>query len=631
VEIRSRKGNINQPMILLSGLTILTFSLLIFFLILRNIFGNFSVANLTPDFNLVWDMFSGKKPKVAILYSKYTENMLPEGSTWLKDNVSTWRKFLGETKTSFELIDDAVIENGKHLDYKIIILPGSKSLSDREIINLKKYLDNGGSIFATSGTASYSADGKWRGWDFFSEVFGVKYSREISGEELTKVHTIRGGLPLTAGVPTGFLLKVAAWDRPIAVEVLDPRTTQVSFWYNYRLQSGLVREEIKKTAGIIYGSYGKGRFVWMGFEPNSVMGVQEDYIYYDKIFKNSISWLSYAPIGFIKEWPEGYEAAAVIAPSFKRNIDNVGNMLDILSAERVPATFFVDESVVSKNKNIVRALSNYGEVAALVDIGYLASVDDTVNKLHDLNTQTGNLRKVKLSFEEVMKKPVNGLMPYNGLFDNNTIHALINSGYNYVMTDSLTDRSVPQAVTMAKERIVTMAKTARDDYEIIRDFGLFQSDFQYYTYQEDIDRILFEGGLYILKLHSDYQLRAENTAVVKDLIKDLKRKKFWIATAEEIGNWGKKKSYVDLRIDKRGESRVVVRISNSGSVEMERIVVQVELNEIAEGLALNSDIIGTKSAIFDYDKVSNTVYIHISNLKPGESRIYYLDYNKRNA
>jgi peptidoglycan/xylan/chitin deacetylase (PgdA/CDA1 family) len=631
VEVTSRKGKINQPMILFSGLVILVLSVLIFFLILRNIFGNFSTAALIPDFEQLQNYFSGKKPAVAVLYSKYTENMLPEGSSWLKDNVGTWRKFLADSKTKFDIIDDEVIESGKHYDYKVIILPGAKSLSDREIANLKKYLDDGGSIFASSGTASYSADGKWRGWEFFSEVFGMKFSREISGEELSKVHTIRGGLPLTAGIPTGYLLKIAAWDRPIAVEVLDPRTTQVSFWYNYRLQSGLVREEIKKTAGIVNGTYGKGRFVWMGFEPNSVIGTKDDYTYYDRLFKNSMSWLTYAPMGFVREWPDEYNAAAVIAPSFKRDIDNIQNMLDILSTEKVKATFFIDENAGTKNKNLIRALSNYGELAALIDIGYLNSVDDTVNTLDDVKIQSQKLKQVKASFEELTKKPLNGLLPYNGLFDNNTLQALVNSGYLYVLTDSLTDRSVPKAVYLNKERIMSMTKTARDDYEVIRDFGLSEPRFQFYTYQEDIDRILFEGGMYILKLHNDYQLRAENTGVVKELIRDLKKKKFWITTADEIGEWAKKRSHVDVRIDKRGDTRVVVRISNSGLTEVDKATVQLELNDFADELMLTSDIIGTQAPVYDYDRTTNSVYLHISELKPGESRIYYVDYKKRNV
>jgi len=57
----------------------------------------------------------------------------------------------------------------------------------------------------------------------------------------------------------------------MACEVVEPRTTQASTWYNFKRDSGLVRDAIEKSAGIAYGTYGKGRFVWMGFELNSVL------------------------------------------------------------------------------------------------------------------------------------------------------------------------------------------------------------------------------------------------------------------------------------------------------------------------------------------------------------------------
>jgi peptidoglycan/xylan/chitin deacetylase (PgdA/CDA1 family) len=629
VEVNSRKGKANQFLILLNGLAILILAFLIYFLIMRNVFGNFSTSSILPDFKALTDYFSGKKPAVGVLYSTYTENMLPQGSTWMSDNISAWKKQLNSTGVSYEIINDEVIETEKHYDYKIIILPGSRSLSDREIVNLKKFLDNGGSVFATSGTASYARDGKWRGWEFFSEVFGVKFSKEITKDE-NRIHTLRGGLPITANLPTGYPLKLASWDNPIAVEVLDPRTKQVSFWYNYRLQKGLVREEIKKTAGIVYGNYGKGRFVWMGFEPTSVIGVQEDYVQFDKLFRNCINWLSYVPIGFMREWPEGYDAAAVIAPAFSANVGNIDNMMDILASEKIKATFFIDEETGVRNKNLLRAVSSVGEVAALVDIGYLRSINDTLNSLNDQETQTKKIQRIKAAFENLTKKPVTGLLPYNGLFDANTVKSLMAAGYNYVLTDSLTDRSVPKTLIFKDNRILSMTKTARDDYEIIRDFGLAEPEFQYYTYQEDIDRILFEGGMYVLKLHNDFQLRSENYAVVKEIVRDLKRKNFWIATADEISRWSENRSYADIRVEKRGESRVVVRISNPGVSPLLKSVVQVEISEHAEDLALNSEIIGTTPAAFDYDKTTNTVLLHINDLKPGESRIYYLDYTKRN-
>lgn len=628
MEVKSRKrGRINQFLIVSSGILFLLGSILIYLFILRGVFGRFSAHQLVPTPKSIKKVIWGERPLVAILYSEYTENMLPEGSTWLNDNVNTWRKFLTNAGYRFDIITDGTLEEGKISQYKLLILPGSKSLSDREIIELKKYENAGGSVFATSGTASYSSDGKWRGWDFFSEVFGLKFSEEISRDDVTKIHTLRGGLPITANIPAGFPLRVATWDKPMAVEVMDPRAKQASFWYNYRLQGGLSREEIKKSAGIVFGNYGLGRFVWMGFEINSVIGVQEDYIVFDRLFNNCMSWLTYKPIAFVKDWPASYQGAAVIAPTVSKDADNIKNLLGILKSEDVKATFFVNPKIAVKQKALINSLGNYGEISSLVDIGYLSSINDTVNHLNDFKTQVLKLSDAKRLLESITHKKVDGFEPEYGLYDQNTIKALIKSGYKYVLTDSLTDRSVPKTIIRGDSLLIGMTKTARDDYEVIRDFGLTVPDYQFYTYQEDIDRELFEGGMYIYKMHSDFQCQPNYVEVADKIIKDLKKKHFWITTASDIEKWWAKRHYIEVRVSKRGNTRVALIVSNPGKQHINGLVVQLNLNEAAYNISLSTEIIGTKLARLEFDKQNHIVYVYIDNMEPGESRTYYIDYN----
>ncbi|HEX7357783.1 MAG TPA: polysaccharide deacetylase family protein [Ignavibacteriaceae bacterium] len=619
---------INQFFIFISGFIILISAILIYYFILRGVYGRFDTSDIFPSSKNIQDFFFGKEPDVAILYSKYTENTLPVGSTWLDDNISTWKKFLDNLNLKYELISDQKIESGDYSKYKLIILPGTKSLSETEALQLKKYLENGGSVFATGGIGSYSDDGKWRGWEFLNQVFGLQFTHEIKPDEFSKIHTICGSLPITANIPTGFPLKVATWDRPMAVEVMDPRTTQVSFWYNYRMDDGLVREEIKKSAGIAFGNFGKGRFMWMGFELNSIIGLQEDYIYFERLFNNSIKWLMYFPIAYVRDWPTGYEAAATIAPVLTDDVENIKNVLPIIKNEGISATFFVDPFVAENNKELVRKISGYGEIAALVDIGYLASINDKFNKLNSYSEQLKKLNSAKEKLEKISSSVVSGFLPYYGLFDQNTLNAVINSNYKYVLTDSLTDRSVPKTIIRGDKRIVTMTKTARDDYEIIRDYGLTLPEFQFYTYQEDLDRVLFEGGMYILKLHTEYQCRSDYVNIVKDLIKDLKKKKFWIATASEIQKWYEKRDYIEIKADRRGKTRVALKVSNPGIESINNLVIDLDLNDYAQNITIGSEIIGTRAASVKHTAGSQMVYLYIDDLKPGESRQYYIDYDQ---
>jgi hypothetical protein len=173
-----------------------------------------------------------------------------------------------------------------------------------------------------------------------------------------------------------------------------------------------------------------------------------------------------------------------------------------------------------------------------------------------------------------------------------------------------------------------MTKTARDDYEVIRDFGLTLPDFQFYTYQEDLDRVLFEGGMYIFKLHTDYQCKIENIGVVRDIIKELKRKKFWITTASEIQKWYEKRDYIEIRSDRRGKTRVAVKVSNPGVESINNLVIDIDLNDFANNVTIGSELIGTRSASLKHTNGSQMVYLFIDDLKSGESRQYYIDYDQ---
>ncbi|MBT8377613.1 MAG: hypothetical protein KJN64_00125 [Ignavibacteria bacterium] len=612
----------------LSGIIVMIISVLVYLLILKSVYGRFDTAQLLPDFSSAEDLLFGSSPKIAILNSDYTKYMLPDESTWQQENLKTWQKFFNNISANSDVISDQQIEAGEHFEYKLLVLPGAKSLSDEEIVNIKKFLEQGGSIFATGGSASYSSDGKWRGWQFLSDVFGIKHTKEIGYSDRTKIHTLRGGLPLTSNIPAGFPLSIAVWDRPVAAEVLDPRTKQVSFWYNHRLEDGLVREGIKQTAGIVYGNYGKGRFVWMGFELNSILGLQQDYVVFERLFNNCVSWLNYNPIAFLREWPNGFKSAAAITPMITGDISNLKNLLAIIREEKIKSTFFVEDIFIKEKLVDVKQLSALGECAPIVNLNFISYLEDESNKFYNFNNQLKRLSESNSIFKKALGFNINGMFPLNGLHNENSIKASIKNGLKYFLTDSLIDRSVPKTLIRGDERITLITKTARDDKEVVRDFGLTQKEFQFYTYQEDIDRIAFEGGLFVFKVHPQYQCTDENVTVVKDVINELKEKHFWIATLSEVQEWYDKREYVELSTQKRGSSRVVITITNYGISNINDLALDVDINENVTNIALNVEIIGTKMAKYNHQDESQFITLYIDELEKGESRTYYIDYDK---
>lgn len=627
--VKEFKGlRVNYLIIFLSGLVLLITGILVFLLIVRNIYGSYEIKEILPTkANLQLLSSDEKSGRAAILYSKYTENMLPSGSTWLKDNVDTWKKFVKGAKMQFDVITDQDIELGQHLNYKVVILPGSKSLSDRQIVQLKKYLENGGSIFVSGGPATFSDEGKWRGWEFFTEVFGMKFNKEIKPEEFYKVHTLRGNLPITAGIPTGYALKIATWDRPIYAEVLEPRTTQVSFWYDFRREAGLVREEISKSAGIAFGTYGKGRFVWYGFELNSVLGVQKDYVFFEKLFNNSLNWLTYQPTAFIKDWPSPYDGALLFIPTVSENSGNVYNLFGLVNSAQVPSTFFINTEEGVKNPGLLKNLANKGDIGAIIDIGFIESPEDTVNKLFSKETQFSNIGFAKDTLSKIAGKEVKAIMPLNGYYDDNTLQAMAAKNIDFLLTDSLTDRSVPEVRIRNNKPIMIITKTARDDIEIVKNYGLTNTDFQLYTYEEDIDRILFEGGLYVFKVHSQYQLQPQYASVVRDVLRYAKSKNMWITSLNQLKEWWNRRQGVEVRYETRSKRRIAIEFTNPSSNPTYELVVQVNLNKRVYNVDVSSDIINTKIPKYELKNDGQTIYFYIDKMNPHETRSLLVDFD----
>ncbi len=617
---------VNFFIIFFAGIALLFAALMFYLLIIQGAFGRIEIDEITPTEKNIKAAIE-QKTEVALLYSGFTEQILPEGSTWISDIISTWENFLSSHNIKYDVISDMEIEVGVLSKYKLLIAPGAKAISDREKVQIRKFLKRGGSIFATTGIATFSADGKWDGWNFFTEVFGMQFTKEIDPEEGTqRIHTIRGNLPITAGVPTGFTLNIATWDRPIYAEVLEPRTIQASYWYDFRHERGLVLENIQKSAGIAFGHYGKGRFVWYGFELNSVIGDQEDYIYFDRLFFSSLSWLLYRPTLHFIDWPSPYKAAAIFVPTIVDEPKNFKNLSVLSNFTDVTKSVFTDINNVSLLRNQLTKIAKTRDIGLILDIGFMESFDDTTNSLYSLDEQREIIGNAKAEADSILGVNITKLMPLNGFFNKNTLQAMAENGMDVVFADSLTDRLVPKTEIYGGRKILVVSNTSRDDYVILRDFHLKEPEFQEYTYYEDIDRIYFTGGLYVLKVHTDGQLRTENIAVLKNVLKYLREKDIWVTSIDGLKDWWFRKQGIEIRQEVRSKRRLALEISNPSDYDMFNFVVKIFINKPVYNVRLSSDIINTKIDEYKYDEKTQILYIYVDELKSRDTRSLLIDY-----
>ena len=136
--------------------------------------------------------------------------------------------------------------------------------------------------------------------------------------------------------------------------------------------------------------------------------------------------------------------------------------------------------------------------------------------------------------------------------------------------------------------------------------------------------------MYIIKLHTDYQCRDDYAHVVGEVIKELKKKKFWITTASEIQKWYEKRDYIEIRSDRRGKTRVALKVTNPGVEAINNLVIDLDLNDYAKDISIGSEIIGTKTASVKHSEGSQMVYLFVDDLNLVSLGQYYIDYDQVN-
>lgn len=174
--------------------------------------------------------------------------------------------------------------------------------------------------------------------------------------------------------------------------------------------------------------------------------------------------------------------------------------------------------------------------------------------------------------------------------------------------------------------MLIFTKTARDDRKIIGEYGLRDRNFQLYTYEEDINRLLFEGGLYILKVHTEYQLQPQYVDVINDIVKYAKQNNLWLTSVDEILSWWKRRGNIEVRYEWRSKRRISVEVTNPSDVIVEEFVAEVNINKPVRNVNVSSEIINTDIPVYEFDKESNALYMYIKNLKPNETRIFLIDF-----
>jgi len=179
--------------------------------------------------------------------------------------------------------------------------------------------------------------------------------------------------------------------------------------------------------------------------------------------------------------------------------------------------------------------------------------------------------------------------------------------------------------------MLLITNTVRDDYEVVKRYGLKNTEFQDYTYEEDVDRILFEGGLYVFKMHTDAQLKPQYSGVVSDVLNYIGTKNIWITSLNELRSWWLRKGSIEVQYTVRSKRRIAVEITNPTNDTVTNFVVQVNLNKNVRNIKISSNILYEKIPKYTFDPSTDIIYLNIQKLGPNESLSLLIDFENVNS
>lgn len=121
--------------------------------------------------------------RVGVVYSEQTMQNYG-GQPWqehIGDHENGIYHALVEDSMPFEMVHDGLLDEAHLKDFKLLVLPNIAALSDQQCAQLRRFVENGGSLVATFETSLFDPQGKPRQDFGLADVFGVSYDQGIEG------------------------------------------------------------------------------------------------------------------------------------------------------------------------------------------------------------------------------------------------------------------------------------------------------------------------------------------------------------------------------------------------------------------------------------------------------------------
>ncbi len=249
-----------------------------------------------------------EQAQIGLFYASGTARLNPLLKPVVDETVRLWEHFLVGMNLPYVVLEDSSLARNLNAGVRLLILPNAEVLAERDQDALRKYLQAGGGLIASGRVGFLDDRGVLQNDRFFKEIFGAEPSIDLPDSLNGLLQTIKGGHPPTNGIAPGYQLNIKRPSLGTAVIPLESTSLGPLVTYN-RMDVRLVEQALHASTLLLRGTYGEGRFVWMGFNPQDVSLDEEQQAAYQGLVLNAMAHVAHVPMLSVRRWPHGFTSA----------------------------------------------------------------------------------------------------------------------------------------------------------------------------------------------------------------------------------------------------------------------------------------------------------------------------------
>jgi len=351
------------------------------------------------------------------------------GKAWVKSTLRTWQAWAESERVPFKECDwSRMGECGFSATRDIAVAAPGRWDSAK----LDRLMSQGASVLLIGAPVQIFGEHKRFEWN------DMIFERQATAQSGPLI--LAGDQTLTLGLPAGKVLPLAASETGYAVQTPTADA--------YRLPvEGLFTGQVESA--LFAGTSGTGRFVWADYSPAADSA--------DELNAAVFRFLLRKPYESWATWPEGKTAAAFISSDVEDDIDELD---DLLKSGMNRVGWFLLSSSIERDSGYAGAMAKTGELNCHGD-------NHDGFEGQSLRKQTQRLALCKKVVRGYQEHAVFGFRPPEEDFDDETLSAAANSGYDYVFVGHKGLQASPkmlQTVGAPGPSLMMFSRMVADDF-----------------------------------------------------------------------------------------------------------------------------------------------------------------------